>query len=140
MKKIEMPLGKKQQIVEDYQNKDIKVSEILEKYGISNGVLIRLVKELNVPLREPKKSGKRTNIKLRRCENCNRTITDNHYNFCPHCGHDIRLIESILLDELSDLWAMCSEGVGRNYRDGIYKIINDINGYLETKIKERKNN
>ena len=66
MKKIEMPLGKKQQIAEDYQNKDIKVSEILEKYGISNGVLIRLVKELNVPLREPKKSGKRTNSTRKR--------------------------------------------------------------------------
>ena len=59
MKKIEMPLGKKQQIVEDYQNREIKVSEILEKYGISNGVLNRLVKELNVPLREPKKKWKK---------------------------------------------------------------------------------
>lgn len=59
MKKIEMPLGKKQQIVEDYQNREIKVSEILENYGISNGVLIRLVKELNVPLREPKQKWKK---------------------------------------------------------------------------------
>ena len=140
MKKIEMPLGKKQQIVEDYQNKDIKVSEILEKYGISNGVLNRLVKELNVPLREPKKGGKRTNIKLRRCVNCNRTITDNHYKFCPFCGHDVRLVESVLIDELGDLWTMCSEGIGRNYRDNVYKIVTDISNYLEKIIKEKTNN
>lgn len=135
MKKIEMPLGKKQQIIEDYQNKDIKVSEILEKYKINNHCLSSLIKEFNIPNRNPKLTGKRTNIKLRRCTSCNRSITDNHYKFCPFCGNDIRLIEAVLFDEVGDLWTMCAETTSRAYKDKVYKIITDLSNYFEEKIK-----
>ena len=139
MRKIEMPLGKKQQIIEDYQNKDIKVSQILEKYKINSRILSNLIEEFKIPHRNQKLTGARTNIKLRRCTQCNRVITDNHYKFCPFCGMDIRLEESILLDELGDLWTLCSEGIGRNYRDKVYKIVSDISSYFEKTIKEKTN-
>lgn len=134
MKKMEIPLGKKQDIVADYKNKDLKVSEICEKYEISHKQLVRILQEMGETLRQPQK-GKRTNTKHRCCPTCHRPIIDKDYKFCPYCATDIRDEKELLIEKLGELWSRIYPVIGANDRDYVRSTINEITNYLKKESK-----
>lgn len=104
MRKIEFSVDKKKEIIDMYMDKSIHVSDICKCYNISNAVLNRLLREEGVPFRLEKATGKRTNIPIKKCDICNRSVMLKDASFCPFCGHDVRSKSERLCYKLSDLW------------------------------------
>lgn len=132
MKKIELPLGKKKEILAMYQDKTIKVSEILEKYKISNTVLSKLIREEGIEFRLPKATGPRTNIVLPRCPTCNKPITQKDARFCYWCGADVRSKSEKILIKLSELWSLISNNFNTyNERNEAKKLFEEITDFIK---------
>lgn len=137
MKKVEFPIGKKKEIISMYNDRSIKVKEILETYKINNSQLCRILREENVPFRMPKNTGPRTNIKLGKCPTCGKNLMASDAKYCCYCGCNVQTESDRLIERLGDLWAMVYP-LFRPYnkdddvlREKAILIINDVKEYLK---------
>lgn len=105
MKKKNIPLGQKEEIITMYKDRSVKVQEILETYEISNNILNRILEEENIPKRRPKAAGKRTNVKLDKCPVCGKFIREKDARYCYWCGADVRSKKDIILESLGQIWS-----------------------------------
>lgn len=132
MKKIELPLGKKKEIIAMYNDKTIKVSTILETYQISQAVLSRILKEEKVPFRLPKATGKRTNVKIGRCPICGASLLAKDARFCYKCGADVRSKSEKLIEQLGDMWNIIYPNfISYEHKEECKKIFEDVVEYIK---------
>ena len=89
------------EILSKYQNKEIFVGDICAEYGISSGVLARIIRENNVPFRrEP-----RTRSTKKVCYWCKQTVVLAGAKYCPYCGRNIQTEGEIIIDKLTGLFS-----------------------------------
>lgn len=132
MRKIDLPLGKQKEIIAMYNDKSIKVSEILETYQISRPVLNRILTEQKVPFRLEKAKGPRTNLKIKKCHICHKFVGVADAAFCPYCGADVRSKSEKLIYRISDLWNyMYPKFTDSVEQEEVKKIIDEIIQYLK---------
>ena len=132
MKKIEFSVDKKREIIDMYNDKSIKVSEILDTYNISNGTLNRLLRAEKVPFRVEKAAGKRTNVKIKRCHICGKSVMIKDASYCPFCGADVRSKSEKLTFKLAELWNIIYPNF-RKYeeKEEARKLFEEIKEYIQ---------
>lgn len=132
MKKIELSKEKKKEIIDMYNDRTIKVREIIETYGINTHILSRLLKEEGVPFRLPKAVGPRTNIVLGKCPICGKFLASKDTRFCYLCGADVRSEEDKLIEKLNDAWDIIYPYFD-NYdkKENVKQIFEDVKKYIK---------
>lgn len=132
MKKIEFSKEKKKEIIDMYNDKTIKVQEILKTCGISAQVLSRLLREESVPFRLQKAAGPRTNIVLGKCPICGIFLASKDARFCYKCGADVRSKGEKLIEQLADAWCILYPHF-KNFdeKEKIKKIFEDVKDYIK---------
>lgn len=132
MRKIEFSVDKKREIIDMYNDKSIKVSEILDAYNISYKVLSRLLKEEKVPFRLEKATGKRTNVKIKKCHICGKSVTIKDAAYCPFCGADVRSKSEKLIFKLAELWNIIYPNFGKyEEKEEARKLFEEIKEYIQ---------
>ena len=76
----------KREILRDYENKNIKVEEIAEKYGIGRAAVAKIAVEMGGQPRCAIKYGKRKGKKNKICPKCKKLIEVQGAKFCCFCG------------------------------------------------------
>lgn len=94
----------KKQILEEYNNREIKVSDIKAKYHISGDKISEIITELGGQFRQPYKAGSRKK-KIKICPNCRRKIEIQGAKFCCFCGSDIREEKDLIIEKLQLIYA-----------------------------------
>ena len=132
MRKIEFSVDKKREIIDMYNDKSIKVSEILNTYNISSGTLNRLLRDEKVPFRLEKAAGKRTNVKIKRCHICGESVMVKNASYCPFCGADVRSKSEKLALKLAELWSIIYPNF-RKYeeKEEARKLFEEIKEYIQ---------
>ena len=119
-------------ILLDYQNPNIKMADILNKYNVGWGTVYNLIKKYNVPNRRPNGTASKM-TKKKKCQNCKRTVQIKEARFCPYCGADLRSEKDFLIEKTEDLFGMCMF-LPENQRDNAQKIIKEICDYLKKEV------
>ena len=88
----------KREILKDYENKEITVTQISKKYGIIRSKVAKIAVEMGAQPRCEKKYGKRYVAKSKVCPNCRKTVDVKGARFCCYCGADIRSDVEILVE------------------------------------------
>ena len=80
----------KRELLRDYEDKSITVSEIAEKYGIIRPMVAQIAVEMGGQPRREKAYGKRHGHKNKVCPKCKKLVAVQGARFCCYCGADIR--------------------------------------------------
>lgn len=132
MKKKNIPLGQKEEIITMYKDRSVKVQEILETYEISNNILNRILEEENVPKRRPKAAGKRTNVKLDKCPVCGKFIREKDARYCYWCGADVRSKKDRVLENLGTLWSkLYPNFISYDEKEEVKNLFDEITKYIQ---------
>lgn len=94
----------KKQILDDYNNHEIKVHDIYAKYHISGNQLGAIITEMGGQYRHPNKTGSK-NKKIKICPKCHRKIEIKGAKFCCFCGSDIREEKDLIIEKLQSIYA-----------------------------------
>ena len=138
MKKITFSKDQTEELIKMYtdttdEKYTFPVSEILDTYQISLGVLNRILREQQVPFRRKKATGKRTNVHHKKCEICKRFVTVKDALFCPYCGADVRSKSEKILSKLGDLWDIIYPNFeSYDQKEECRKIMDEIANYIKS--------
>lgn len=89
-------------IYNDYNNNELKVSEIAERYGLLRGEVARIAVGMGAKPRT-KKFGSKSGVKNKVCPNCKKVIEVKGARFCCYCGSDIRSRLDVLIEKNKQL-------------------------------------
>jgi hypothetical protein len=120
----------KRELLRDYENKNITVSEIAEKYGINRPKVAQIAVEMGAQPRREKVFGKKRGHKGKTCPKCKKLIEVQGARFCYYCGADIRSNRDMLIEKNEELLQVVPQ-LPQNIRD----IFRDV---LLANIKELK--
>jgi rRNA maturation endonuclease Nob1 len=116
---------KKNAILTDYANPEIKVKDIEKKYGVNSSKIADLVEQSGGQLR----TCRRPQLTKVKCPNCHRTIEGKGFKFCPYCGKDIRSEKDLTLEKIAKLFSCCGY-LPQNMRDDAQSLIKEIEAYI----------
>lgn len=112
----------KRELLRDYEDKNITVAEISEKYGVGRAMVAQIAVELGGQPRCEKKYGKRHGIKSKVCPKCKKLIEVQGARFCCYCGADIRDNRDRLIEENERLLQRVCE-LPDSFRDDFRNIL-----------------
>lgn len=93
----------KKAIYEEYLDKDNRVAEIAERYGVLRAQVARIAVEMGATPRNEKRFGQKYKTgghNARICPKCRKTIETKGARFCCFCGSDIRSGKEIAAERL----------------------------------------
>ena len=95
-----MTQEQKQALLADYNNRENKVHDIADKYGLHTSRIVDIVIEHGGTPRRPNALGKRGGDKTKICPKCRKRIEIMGAKFCCYCGSDMRSNKEILKQKL----------------------------------------
>lgn len=116
----------KQAIFAEYSNRENKVADIADKYGITRGEATRGAVEMGAEPRRTNYGTRWTKKKAARvCPKCRKTIDVKGAKFCCYCGSDIRSNKELLIERAEKAFRNV-QLLPANARDEMQTLLLDI--------------
>ena len=124
-------------IIEKYQNKAIRVDDILSEYGISSSVLAKIIRENNIPFRRENLCNPRKRSTKKVCHWCKQAVNIPGAKYCPYCGRNIQTEGEIIIDKLTGLFPY-GEHIPVNSREEYRLTLNKAIEYIKQEENDDK--
>ena len=121
----------KREILRDYENKEISVASIADKFHVSRSAIAKIAVEMGGQPRRQNAFGKKRGGKCKVCPKCKKTVDVKGARFCCYCGADIRNHIDILIERnerLLKISGLLPQNERDEFRDVLIANIKELQG------------